>query len=155
MFFLGCHLIDLILQIKGIPDKIIPLIKSTGLNGVTSNDFGIVAFEYPSGISFAKISAREVGGFSRRQLVVSGSKATIELKPLEMFASGGQYTTMTEYYDPNNWSDMGITTNSDIYDRYNSMLIAFAEMVRGEKTNPYTYDYELLLYKTILKSCDI
>jgi len=33
------------------------------------------------------------------------------------------------------------------------MMAAFAAYVRGETENPYTLDYELELYKTILKAC--
>ena len=32
------------------------------------------------------------------------------------------------------------------------MMYNFAEMIRG-KENPYSYDYELNLYKLILKAC--
>ena len=35
------------------------------------------------------------------------------------------------------------------------MPLSFGEMVRGEKENPYTYDYELELFKTILVCCGI
>ena len=38
------------------------------------------------------------------------------------------------------------------YERYDAMMRNFAEMVRG-KENPYSYDYELGLYRLILKSC--
>ena len=38
-------------------------------------------------------------------------------------------------------------------DRYDNMMRAFAEYVNGEKENPFTPDYELELYKTILKCC--
>jgi hypothetical protein len=33
------------------------------------------------------------------------------------------------------------------------MLFAFAEMVRGERENPYTTEYELELFKVILRCC--
>ena len=66
MFFLGCHLIDLILQIMGEPQKIIPMNRSTGIDGVTGEDYGFVLFCYKNGISFAKTCAAELGGFSRR-----------------------------------------------------------------------------------------
>jgi hypothetical protein len=33
------------------------------------------------------------------------------------------------------------------------MIAAFASYVRGEKTNPFTPEYELELYKLILKAC--
>jgi len=35
------------------------------------------------------------------------------------------------------------------------MMSSFAQYVRGEKTNPYTLDYELNLYKNILKCCGV
>lgn len=33
------------------------------------------------------------------------------------------------------------------------MMNSFAEYIRGEKENPYTPDYELELYKTVLECC--
>jgi hypothetical protein len=33
------------------------------------------------------------------------------------------------------------------------MMASFAAMVRGEKENPYAYDYELELYKMVLQCC--
>lgn len=154
MFFLGCHLIDLILQIKGMPERIIPLNKCTGKDYVTAQDFGMVVFEYPDSVSFAKTSAYELGGYARRQLVVTGTKATIELKPFEMGPEKGMYTGKTEYTSTE-WPNMGESTNSDLFDRYGNMLTAFAKMVAGEMENPYTYDYELELYKVVLMSCGV
>ncbi len=154
MFFLGCHLIDLILQIQGMPERIIPLNKATGVGGVTAKDYGMAIFEYQNGVSFAKTSALEIGGYARRQLVVTGTKGTIELKPFEMYGENPEYlyTKKTEY-DSTSWGDMGTTSISDSYDRYDDMMASFASMVRGEKANPYTYDYELELYRTILRAC--
>ena len=39
------------------------------------------------------------------------------------------------------------------YGRYDTMMISFAEYVRGEKQNPFTYEYERKLHKVILKAC--
>ena len=156
MFFLGCHLVDLLLQIQGKPEHIIPLNKSTGTNNIQTQDFGFAVFEYKKGVSFAKVNAVEYGGFARRQLVVTGTKATVELKPFEMTAdeSNGSilYTGRTTYKS-NVWGDRGEYEHSANFDRYNNMMESFAKMVRGEIVNPYTYDYELELYKTILEAC--
>ena len=70
-----------------------------------------------------------------------------------MYTSGGLYTGMTEYHSED-WKDMGTAKDSNVYNRYDSMMAAFAAMVRGECENPYTYDYELELYKTILMACE-
>lgn len=153
MFFLGCHLIDIILQIKGKPEKIIPFNSCTGNNGVTSEDFGMAIFQYKDGVSFVKTTADEYGGSARRQLVVVGTKGTVEIKPIEMPTTGGLYSQMRTCKDTDAWGDLGEITKSDTYDRYDDMMASFAAMVRGEKENPWGYDYELELYKTILKAC--
>ena len=155
MFFLGCHLIDLILQINGTPKEIIPLNCSTGKDNVYTEDFGMAVLKYENGISFAKVNATEIGGFSRRQLVVSGTEATIEIKPLEEACSEipyGMCTGKNESYSTD-WQKTNSRTVSAPFGRYDNMLLSFAEMVRGEKQNPYTLNYELELYKTILKCC--
>ena len=155
LFFLGCHLIDLIYRIQGAPQRILPLSQPSGIDGLATEDFGMAALVYPTGVSFAKVSSNEVGGFSRRQLVVSGTKATVEIKPLETLGADGQTTVTTTYTKTADWADRGVTTECAPYDRYDAMMRAFAAMVRGEKQNPYTYDYELALYRTILQCCGI
>lgn len=154
MFFLGCHLIDLILQIQGTPERVLPLNKCTGADGVRAEDFGMAILEYKNGVSFAKTSACELAGFTRRQLVVSGTRGTVELKPLEVVSDQAPllYTRKTECYSAG-WGDKGNTSDSELYDRYDTMMEAFAAMVRGEKKNPFDYDYEWELYQTILRAC--
>ncbi len=154
MFFLGCHLVDLIYRIKGTPKNIIPLNKCSGLEDVTAEDFGMVVFEYENGVSFAKTTAVEYGGFERRQFVVNGSKKTVELKPLEWRKDVPDLLTTTRIVrDDLCWFNEGKVYVSDTYDRYDYMMKSFAEYLRGEKKNPYTLDYELELFKLLLKCC--
>ncbi len=158
MFYLGCHLIDLILQIMGEPQKIIPMNQSTGIDGVTGEDFGFTLFKYKNGVSFAKTCATELGGFSRRQLVICGSKGTVELRPLEKYEDDGTLYTNVCYTDNEkgtDWMYFSPFLKSAPADRYNNMMSSFAKMVRGEIKNPFGYDYELKLYKILLKSCGI
>ena len=151
MFFLGCHLIDLIYRIQGEPDEVIPLNCSTGFDGVTSEDLGMVVYRYPGGVSFAKTAATERGGYLRRQLVICGEKGTVELKPLEVEQEGNRYTVYHESH-AESWGEPWTSIQSEPYHRYNEMMENFAEIVRG-KENPYSYDYELGLYRLILRSC--
>lgn len=155
MFFLGCHLIDLIYSIQGTPKNIIPLNKCSGVDGVTAEDFGMVVFEYENGVSFAKASAVEPGGFERRQLVVTGTKKTVELKPLEWFFDGGKLITGKYVRESRDWGALTMQQTSEPFDRYDGMMISFAKMVNDEKQNPWSYDYEFELYKIILKSCGV
>ena len=154
LFFLGCHLIDLIYRIQGEPDEIIPLSCSTGIGDIHTEDYGMVVYKYSNGVSFAKTCDNECGGFLRRQLVICGEKGTIEIKPLEVGVDGGQYTVSNECFDDSgkHWSTPWETSQSEVHDRYDGMMRNFAEIVRG-KENPYSYDYELNLYKLVLRSC--
>ena len=151
LFFLGCHLIDLIYRIMGEPLEVIPLSTSTHFRDVHTEDFGMAVFRYPNGVSFAKTCDVEKGGFLRRQLVVAGEKGTVEILPLEAFAEGGQYTVMRENFT-DEWAGGWVTSQSEVYDRYDDMMKNFAEIVRG-KENPYPYDYELGLYVLLLRAC--
>lgn len=153
MFFLGCHLVDLVLLLQGKPKKVIPYSMSSGMDCVEAKDFGMALFQYDNGVSFVKTTACEIGGFARRQIVVNGTKGTVELKPLERYVEDGNlYTGKTEY-NSIDWRNSGEYSETEPFDRYDNMMKSFAEYVRGEKTNPYTLDYELELYKTILKAC--
>ena len=154
LFYLGCHLIDLIYRIQGEPKEVIPLSCSTGLDGIKTEDYGMVVFKYENGVSFAKTCACERGGFLRRQLVICGERGTIEIKPLEIIPAGAGtsiYTVSSESFSAN-WHKPWASTKTELFDRYDGMMQNFAELVNG-KENPYTYDYELKLYKLILKAC--
>lgn len=155
MFFLGCHLIDLIYRIQGEPEEVLAMNCSTGADGVTAEDFGMAVLRYPHGVSFAKTCDVEMGGFERRQLVVTGTKGTVELRPLEAYGNfEGQYTGV-RVCASENWHDPGYRTTTRPEDRYDRMMRVFAKIVRGEMENPYSYDYELKLYKLVLRCCGV
>jgi len=161
MFFLGCHLVDLIVQVMGIPEEVVPFNTRICTDGVDSEDMGMAVFKYKNGLAFAKTSAAEPGGFMRRQLVICGNKGTIEIRPLEWYDNSvetvykrtPQKTKMRIVYESGNWNEDGETKISFPIDRYGDMMFSFAQVVRGEKENPVSYDYELELYKVVLKTC--
>ncbi len=157
LYFLGCHLVDLVFSICGMPEDVIPLSTSIGEDGVSSEDFGMAIFKYKNGVSFVKSTAVEYGGFERRQLVVCGTRGTVELKPLEWIvnqnqAFSPQTSHVREVYS-DEWFAQGTCRDSEVYDRYDGMYRAFAAYVNGEKNNPFDYEYERNLHKLILKAC--
>ena len=142
------------LGVLGEPLNVIPLSRSTCLDGVESEDFGFAVLSYQNGVSTVKTTDVEKGGFIRRQLLVVGSKKTVEIRPLEQFGEKLLYTTRTDYAT-DGWDDGGVSFSSEPFDRYKGMMSAFATYVRGEKKNPYTLDYELQLYRIIIKACGL
>ena len=152
LFFLGCHMIDFVYQIQGVPNKITPFLKSSGFGGTTSIDMATVIFEYDHGTSIIQSNSCEVNGFGRRQLVVCGTEGTYELCPIER-PIGTKYTELS-FADT--FNDCHVSRQIDtvpVTCRYDEMMLDFAAFVRGEKQNPYTYEYELQLQKLILASC--
>ena len=154
MFFLGCHLVDLVMLLQGEPDNIIPLNRRTGTDGIDSSDFGMAVMEYKRGVSFIKTTDIERGGYLRRQLVVTGTKGTVELKPIEYMMDDGMHTDQTTCYGEA-WHTPGEHITSPAFDRYDFMMASFAAMARGEYANPYTPAYELQLYKNVLRCCGV
>ena len=158
LYFLGGHMVDLVYSIMGEPEEIIPLSCSSGLDGTTAKDFGMAIFKYKNGVSFAKSTAVERGGFERRQLVVVGTKGTVELCPFEWLSKeredvfSPQITEVREAFFVD-WHQKGECHTSPVHGRYDAMFRAFADYVGGEKQNPFTYEYERKLHKILLKAC--
>lgn len=160
MFFLGCHLVDLIYSIQGEPLEVLPLNSSTGKDGITSKDFGMAVFKYSNGVSYAKTTTAEPGGFRRRHLIICGEKGTIEIRPLEIncygipnYAVGDQVTKVREVLADSGWDSDGVQKTSEIYNRYDGMMKNFAEIVCGDKENLFDYNYELNLNRLVLRAC--
>ncbi len=156
MFFLGCHLIDLVYQIQGAPMEVVPY--NASINGI-SEDFGMAVFRYQNGASVIKACDAEPGGFLRRQLVICGEKGTVTVNPIENYrkAVGRRniFSNMHKVYTSDNGLDKGERSEAEAFNRYDAMMENFAKMVRGEKENEYSYEYELDLYKLVLKACGI
>ena len=159
MFYLGCHLIDIVLKIQGMPESITPYNKSINYQKVDSIDFGMAVFEYENGASLVKTSALEPGGFMRRQLVVCGTKGTIEIRPIEFYdiknPEERKFTRskLREVQDDAEFADDSDMKESKLFNRYDNMMINFAEMIAGNIETEY--DYELKLYQNILKACGV
>ena len=156
MFYLGCHLVDLIYRLQGQPKEIIPMNTCSGWDDVTALDCGMAVFRYENGVSTAKTYAVERGGFARRQLVVTGKRMTVELNPLEWYVPGTPNLQTTRYLRYNKkWLEWNEPEKLEPMNRYDPMMSGFAQIVRGERENPYTPDYELELFKLVLKACGV
>lgn len=149
MYILGSHLVDLIVYILGEPDKITSFLKHTRLDNVDFEDNNLAVLEYEKALARVYVSSVEVNGWGRRQLMVSGSKGTVSIMPIE------NNCTMT-------YADLNISTmpyedmkqNVDIKDipkacRYDDMMQDFYAYIQGTKKNPFSYEHEYLVQKVL------
>ena len=138
MFYLGSNLIDVIMQIQGEPEQVIPCNTRTGIWGVQSQDLGFAVLRYPHAVSVVRTAATEVGGNDRRQIVICGERRTVEIKPVEKYA--GKPMTFCAGADEHYLTEEGAVkekhTDSEPFERYLAMITAFAAMVRGDTENP-------------------
>ncbi len=153
MFFLGCHMIDLMYTFQGEPDEVIPLNASTGNEGTTAPDFGMAAFRYPRGTSFVKTTCSELDGASRRQLVVTGTEGVVEIRPMER----GEYPH--DYYSDArivlrdaDGKLRGENYTTSKFSRYTAMMNDFAAKIRENKPTRFDYNHELAVFKLTLKA---
>lgn len=161
MFFLGCHLVDLLYSILGVPEKVIPYNTSTGIFDVTAKDSGFCVFKYKNGTSFIKSTACEPGGFERRQLVICGAMGTLELKPLEWnYGEGGLQTNCRFCFKDNkdkivDWWKPVPMIKSKARDRYDGMLGEFAEKIRKGSMSAENFEREARVHRLVLAACGI
>lgn len=149
MYILGSHLVDLIVYMLGEPQKITSFLKHTGLDGVDFADNNLAVLEYEKALARIYVSSVEVNGWGRRQLMVSGSKGTINIVPLE--------NTLTMTYadtkiSTNPYEDMKETVAiSDVPKncRYDEMMQDFYDYIMGTKENPFTYEHDYLVQKVL------
>ena len=159
MFFLGCHLIDIIYRLQGEPEEITAYNTSSNTDGVTAKDECMAVLKYKNGCSFVKVYANECGGFLRRQLVVSGTKGTAEIKPIERYVPGSSEimtdmrVVFTQDEDKDGWNAYGKDIAFGPFDRYDDMMKIFALTVSGECENNFDYDYEIRLHSLLDKIC--
>lgn len=160
MFFLGCHMVDFVYLMMGAPKKVIPFNRRTHIDGTDVVDHACAVLDYGNAVSTVRATSTQVNGFGRRQLVVCGTKGSIEIKPLEIKTPGTDmlktklYLSTKEMVGEDIYNDHKVEIEIEpMIGRYNEMLLEFAEIVRGEKENPYDYDYEYEVHKLVLEAC--
>ena len=154
MYIFGSHLIDLVVWMMGEPDKVVPLNMNSFPEEARCIDNGLAVLQYPRATCTVRTTSLEANGYHRRQLVVCGTRGTVEIKPMEnptkmsvawRASSGGPGSP-----DSREWIDL-----PDFGGRYDAQLADFARVVRGETANPFGYDHELAVERTLLRACGI
>ena len=156
MYYLGCHLLDVVLRIQGEPLEVIPLNDKSSMDGVKSFDQGCAVLRYPRGTSFVRTTAVERGGYRRRQIVAVGTKGACQIQPTEYGERKGDWCTL--HSDVRYVFESAFIASQPVYTtpafhRYKNMLTSFYELAAGQKENPYTTDYEKKLHRLILQAC--
>ena len=150
MYILGSHLVDLIVYIMGKPDKITTFLKHTGLDGIDFEDNNLAVLEYKNALARIFVSSVEVNGYGRRQFMVSGSKGTVNIMPIEN-PTEMTYSdvTITDKPYQNVKVDIPIDDFVAKGGRYDEMMQDFYCYVKGTKQNPFTYEHDYAVQEVL------
>jgi predicted dehydrogenase len=151
-----CHLIDLMVTLLGEPEKIHPFPRCTRSDGLVDNC--VAVFEYPHGcIATLRTDVIEVEGFQRRHLTVCGNKGTIIIQPLETAGNLANGVLRLALNEERNGFKKGYQTvpMPAPKQRYEDQWREFAQILRGEITNPYSYEHDFIVQKCLLETCGL
>jgi predicted dehydrogenase len=150
MFELGCHLIDLVVKLLGVPDKVTPFPRhsSSAPDGLLDNMFAVL--EYPRATASVRSSVIEIEGGERRHLTVCGTEGTFHIQPLDnpsvkvsLSQPRGSYVKGTQQIE------------LPKYSRYVADARDMAQIIRGEKTSEYTVEHDLAVQTTVFQACGL
>lgn len=156
MYIFAGYLIDIVISMMGRPSKISSFMKQTRGDGLVDN--GLAVLEYERATATIRVSVEEVDGMKHRRLILCGTKGSIEICPLE--------TPWDRYHTDSLWARLTIKEDVPGYsagthrvdcgvmgDRYGHQLKELAQIIRGQMTNPYDYDHELMVQESLLLAC--
>jgi predicted dehydrogenase len=147
MFELGCHVIDLVVGILGVPTKVTPHARHSSKRDDTLVDNMLAVFDYPVATATVRSSALEVEGFERRHLVVCGTEGTFQIQPLDNPAARVTFSTARGPYRKG-YQDVSFPR----FTRYVADAADMARVIRGGKAIDFTPRHDLAVQQAILQA---
>ena len=151
MFNLGCHLIDFVFSAMGEPEKITPFASSVPGHPRGTGDNMLAVLEYPNAFVKITVCSGDSGRTEHRRWIFAGTNGYIHVSPPERYDGEPVVVELSLKQD-----SKLIPRGKHLFrfppqkDRYAPMLLEFAQIVRGEKKNPYTYEHDLSVHKATL-----
>ena len=147
MLELGCHVIDLVVQILGRPEQVTALSQHASDIDDKLKDNMLAVFSYPKALATVKSSCNEVNGFDRRHIVVCGSEGTFHLQP---FGKPSASLTLSNGRGKYRKGQQEIKFAG--YTRYKDDVADMAKIIRREKDIDFSYEHDYHVQECVLKS---
>lgn len=147
MFELGCHLIDLVVNVLGTPAKVASYPRHAANLDDSLLDNMLAVLEYPKATATVKSTALEVEGAQRRHFVVCGTEGTFHIQPLDNPAARLALATARGPYKAG-YQEVKFPK----YTRYVDDAADMARVIRGEKPTDFPYDHDLTVQATLLQA---
>lgn len=147
MFELGCHLIDLVVDLLGEVQIITSHAQHASPQNDSLKDNMLAVFQYERAIATIKSSAQEFDGFARRHLVICGTEGTCHIQPLDnpgirltLKSARGEYRTGQQEIE------------LPKYARYVEDAAEMAKVLRHEAETRFTPQHDLVVQRCVLRA---
>ena len=145
MFELGCHLIDLVVGLVGVPEAVHAFPRhSSQTEDDQYLDNMLAVFEYPRATATVRSSMIEVDGFARRHFVLCGSEGTFHIQPLDSPTA----TIALRVERPGHAAQTHVHT-LPAFTRYVADAADLARLVRHEKEADFTYEHDFQVQRAV------
>jgi predicted dehydrogenase len=149
MFNLCCHLIDYIVAFMGAPEQITPFLQNTPDVAPEIKNNCLSILQYKNATVVLRACSKD-GGYGRR-LKINGTNGSIELTPIERFDNQPLHVKLWLVNEKPGFKKGQQTIEfPGRTDRYLEQMVEFAQMIRGEIENPYSYAHDYLTQKVLL-----
>ena len=148
MFELGCHLIDVVVDVLGTPEKVDSFSRHVGSDKDTLRDNMLAVLGYPKAIVTVKSSAQEVDGGSRRHIVMCGTEGTIQIQPLD----SPKTVRLTLATERSKYQKGHQEIAMPTFERYVGDAADFAKVIRAEKMFDWSPMHDLAVQETVLRA---
>jgi predicted dehydrogenase len=144
MFELGCHIIDSVHRVLGVPKSVTPHIQK-GADGLADNMLAVL--DYAHATATVRSAIIEPDGGPRRQFIVCGTKGSCEIRPLEPPA---MTLTIDALHDRFKKGTQEVPLEKA--PRYAADWIDFAKAIRGEIEWEFKPEHDLAVQETVLRA---
>ena len=145
MFELGCHLIDLVVNLLGTPEKVHSFSRHSSKLDDKLQDNMLAVFEYEKATATVRTSVNEVDGFARRHFALCGSEGTVHIQPLDSPSIRVTFLESRGDYQKG-YQEISLPK----YERYVADASDLAKIIRHEKDADYSYEHDYQVQKAVL-----
>lgn len=147
MFELACHVIDAVVTVLGKPRAVHGFSTPSRPDDGT-NDNQLAVLIYPKATATIRCNLNDPFGGPRRQFNVTGTKGTMEIRPLE---SGRCVLMLSEPHGEYRKGEQSVELTVP-KGRYNGEFIDLAKVIRGEKQLAWTAAHDVAVHETVLRA---
>jgi predicted dehydrogenase len=149
MFELGCHVIDTVITLLGVPKSVTAFSTPSKDDGAKDNQMAV--FEYPRATAVVRCNFADPFGDHRRRISVTGTEGTLEIIPMEsrnvtlsLDRDRGSYRKGTQKFQ---FGQPG--------GRYDGEFIDLYRVLRGEKRFMWDAAHDIAVHEAVLRSSGV